>query len=63
MKIIKITHLKDLKQIEKGETIVVDLTEAKPSDSKVAIYFLAGLAFNDGELKKLSNAKYLVKQK
>lgn len=57
---IMIKELKELSKIEERE-FIINLEGLKNQDKKSAIYFLAGLTFNKGTLKKLSPNEFSVK--
>lgn len=62
MSMNKIT-IKDLKELSKIEErkFIINLEELKNTDKKSALYFLSGMVFNKGTLKKINANEYLVK--
>lgn len=64
MEKIKIEKLADLKKYEeklKENEFLVTLENASNKDKQIIIYFLTGLTFKNGSLKKVKADEYLIK--
>lgn len=63
MKKLKIKNLQELRKIEEIEEkeFIINLEEVSNRDAKVIIYYLSGLVFRRGILKKLKVHEFMVK--
>lgn len=57
---VTLKNLTELNKIEERE-FIINLNELNNSDKKAALYFLAGLTFYEGTLKKLKVDEFSVK--
>lgn len=63
MKIVEIKNLDMLKELKvmKGEEFIVDFENCKNNDKIKIIYFLSGLTFINGSLKKIASGKFEIR--
>lgn len=63
MKIIEIKNIDMLKELElkKGEEFIVDFENCKNTDKIKIMYFISGLTFINGSLKKIESDKFEIK--